>query len=40
MIQWLQKFLGRNNMNNVEKEELMNLRKEMAKYKIKVYKIH
>ena len=37
MIQWLQKLSGKNNSNNMEKEELQNLRKEMARYKKKVY---
>jgi len=36
MIQWLQKLSGKNNSNNMEKEELINLRKEMAKHKKKV----
>ena len=36
MIQWLQKLSGKNNSNNMEKEELQNLRKEMARYKKKV----
>jgi len=36
MIQWLQKLSGKNNSNSMEKEELINLRKEMARYKKKV----
>jgi len=35
MIQWLQKLSGKNNSNSMEKEELINLRKEMARHKKK-----
>ena len=39
MIEWLKKFSGINTAGNMEKEELKNLRKEMAKLK-KLYAIN
>jgi len=39
MIEWLKKFSGINTAGNMEKEELKNLRKEMAKLK-KLYAVN
>jgi len=36
MIDFLAKFSGKNNNHNMEKEELKNLRKEVARLKKKV----
>ena len=36
MIDWLLKISGKNNSQNVEKSELLELRKEVAKLKRKV----
>ncbi len=33
MIEWFNKISGRNNQFNMEREELINLRKEVAKLK-------
>lgn len=37
MIDFLAKITGRNNSHNMEREELNNLRKEVAKLKKKVF---